>query len=175
MNANDEEANLNDSVELLFERYGPLVYRRCLKLLKVEEMAREASQDTFVRLLTGQKTITSENHAGLLYRIATNVCLNIIKKESRKGRSTDFDSLLVEIAGSDNVESKLLSSNFLEVIFSKEKESTAVLATLYFLDGMTYEEISEETGMSVSGIRKRLRLLKDKVDKLEERTNVTRI
>lgn len=164
---------MSDNVEVLYRKYGPLVYRRCFRLLKSEEPAREATQDTFVRLLGNSKEITSENHAGLLYRIATNVCLNIIKKDSRSGTACSYDPLLVEIADSSHFEVKSLSLNLLETIFAKEKESTGVLATLFYLDGMTYQEIGEETGMSVSGIRKRLRQLKGRISSMKEQYNET--
>ena len=38
---------------------------------------------------------------------------------------------------------------------------------MYYLDSMTYEEVARETGLSVSGIRKRLRNLKLKATQLE--------
>ena len=34
------------------------------------------------------------------------------------------------------------------------------MAVLHYVDGLTLEEVAEETGMSVSGVRKRLRGLR---------------
>jgi RNA polymerase sigma-70 factor (ECF subfamily) len=40
------------------------------------------------------------------------------------------------------------------------KENTRYMAVLHYIDGLTLEETAQETGMSVSGVRKRLRRLK---------------
>jgi RNA polymerase sigma-70 factor (ECF subfamily) len=52
-------------------------------------------------------------------------------------------------------------------IFSKEQESTRTIAVLHYVDGMTLEETAETVGLSVSGVRKRLRTLQAKVKNLE--------
>jgi RNA polymerase sigma-70 factor (ECF subfamily) len=41
------------------------------------------------------------------------------------------------------------------------------MAVLHFLDGMTLEEVAGECGMSVSGVRRRLRALRDSLRTLE--------
>lgn len=48
-----------------------------------------------------------------------------------------------------------------------EKESTREMAVMHYVDGMKLEDISAEVGLSVSGIRKRLRKLKSNVKKIE--------
>ena len=53
-------------------------------------------------------------------------------------------------------------------VFVDEKETTRYIAVLYHLDGMTLEEVAEEVGLSVSGVRKRLRNLREKVKNLKE-------
>jgi RNA polymerase sigma-70 factor (ECF subfamily) len=40
---------------------------------------------------------------------------------------------------------------------------------LHLLDGLTLEEVAQEVGLSVSGVRKRLRTLRAHVEALEER------
>ena len=52
-------------------------------------------------------------------------------------------------------------------LFEGELESTRFLAVLVFVDGYTLEEAAKEVGMSVSGVRKRLRNLKERVQEKE--------
>jgi RNA polymerase sigma-70 factor (ECF subfamily) len=54
----------------------------------------------------------------------------------------------------------------LERLFGNEPESTQVMATLHLYDGLTLEEVAQETGMSVSGVRKRLRGLRESLHEL---------
>ena len=41
------------------------------------------------------------------------------------------------------------------------------MAVLHYVDGMTLEETAEAVGLSVSGVRKRLRSLKSKVKEVK--------
>ncbi len=42
------------------------------------------------------------------------------------------------------------------------------MAVMHLLDGMTLEQVAREVGMSVSGVRKRLRKLRSRVAELED-------
>ena len=39
--------------------------------------------------------------------------------------------------------------------------SSRTIAVLHYIDGLTLEQVAGETGLSVSGVRKRLRRLRD--------------
>ena len=47
----------------------------------------------------------------------------------------------------------------LDQIFALDDEKTRTIAWLHYVDRLTLEETAERSGMSVSGIRKRLRKL----------------
>ena len=146
-------------VEALYRKYGPMVLRRCRSLLGNEERARDAMQDTFVRLLKSRESLTGEAPSSLLYCIATNVCLNLIRAERR--RPADCDEELVALAaGSDDVAAMSQARGLIDAIFGLEDPSTRVMATLHYVDGLTLEETAARVGLSVSGLRKRLARLK---------------
>ena len=155
------------NVEELYKKYGPMVLRRCRRLLIDEESALDAMQDTFVKVLRYKKTLKATYPSGLLYRIATNVCLNIIRKR-KKVAELPSDEVLSAIASVDDVEDKVMQKDAINVIFKTEKTSTKVMAVLHYVDGMTLQEVATEVGLSVSGVRKRLRNLKKRVEKLKE-------
>ena len=60
-------------LDLLYRRYGPMVMRRCRRILRDEEEARDAAQDVFVQLLMRQKRLRDDAPSSLLYRMATNL------------------------------------------------------------------------------------------------------
>ena len=66
-------------VGALSRRYGPMVLRRCRQLLRNEDEALDACQDVFVRLIEGRRRLNAQYPSSLLYRMATNVCLNRIR------------------------------------------------------------------------------------------------
>jgi len=148
-------------VEALYRKYGPMVLRRCRSLLRDEEKARDAMQDSFVRLLRARERLTDEAPSSMLYCIATNVCLNVIRAEKARPRSSG-DELLDSIAGCDDVEALGQARMLAEGIFAEEEPSTRTMAVLHYVDGLTLEETADRVGLSVSGLRKRLKGLRER-------------
>ncbi len=154
-------------VEACYRRYGAMVLRRCRTLLRHEEKAHDAMHDVFVQVLRRKDRLTEDAPSSLLYRIATNVCLNRIRGEGRRPEHP-ADELLFRIAAASDPEESLRARSLLGSLFAKEQESTRTIAVLHLLDGMSLEEVAAEVGMSVSGVRKRLRALRAHVRELEE-------
>ena len=117
--------------------------------------------DVFVQVVRRQDRLTNEAPAGLLWKIATDVCLNRLRTRRRHPETSD-EELLSSIASADEPDRLAGHRNLLEKIFRREQPSTALIATLHHVDGMTLEEVAEVSGLSVSGVRKRLRALKER-------------
>jgi RNA polymerase sigma-70 factor (ECF subfamily) len=152
-------------VEGLYRRYGPMVLRRCHRLLGRMDEAEDAMQDVFVAALERADDLHGTYPSSLLWRMATNHCLNRIRAR-RVRREESGDDVLHSIAALDDNEFE--NRNILDRLFGRTAESTRVMAVLHWVDGMTHEEVARETGLSVSGVRKRLRTLREKVRDLEE-------
>lgn len=147
-----------------YERYGPMVMRRCRALLRNEDDALDAMQETFVRVLEREDTLTDDAPSSLLYRMATNVCLNRIRSASRRPEVA-ANELVYEIAHLSAPGGRTEARNFLRRIFRREKPSTRQIAAMYWLEDRTYQEVADAVGMSVSGVRKRLRQLKSSLER----------
>jgi RNA polymerase sigma-70 factor, ECF subfamily len=146
--------------------YGPMVLRRCKKLLGDDQAARDAMHDVFVQVLSHADQLADQAPSSLLFRIATNVCLNRIR--SRRRRPEDGDpELLVQIAERTDPAARSAARAALDALFRQEPDDTAVIAVLHLHDRMTLEEVAAEVGMSVSGVRKRLHKLRLKLHALE--------
>ena len=154
-------------VEVLSERYGPMVLRRCRTMLADDDRALDAMQETFVKLLVHQDRLDERAPASLLYRTATRVCLNRIRTRQRHPEDAD-EGLLQKIANADEPEGNTVARFVLGRLFGREVESTRTIAVLHYVDGMTLAEVAREVGMSVSGVRKRLRRLRANLHDLDE-------
>jgi len=159
--------HMNLDIEMLYETYGPMVLRRCRSLLKNEDKAQDAMQEVFLKLVEKSRHLKAEYPSSLLYTMATNICLNKIRDEGRKNE-VGGDDLLHVIASYDKTENRLMASETLDIIFGKMQPSTRDIAVLYFIDEMTLQEVSDTVGLSLSGIRKRLKKLKEHVHQLRE-------
>ncbi len=85
-------------IDALYRKYGPMVIRRCRALLIDEEQALDAAQETFVKLLRYQHRLTDAAPSSMLYTMATNVCLNMMRSArqapaERRGRDARADCL----------------------------------------------------------------------------------
>ncbi|MBI5070113.1 MAG: sigma-70 family RNA polymerase sigma factor [Deltaproteobacteria bacterium] len=154
-------------VEEAYASHGPMVLRRCRKLLRDEGRALDAMHDVFIQLMRREDEVEPGRMGPLLLRIATNVCLNLLRSARRRPEDPT-DEAVLEIArleeGADGV---VAARQLLGRIFGRETASTREIAVMHLLDGMTMEEIGREVGLSVSGVRKRLRTLRSRVAALE--------
>ena len=147
------------AVDALVQRYGPMVLRRCRQLLRSEEEAVDACQDVFVRVIERRDGLDGRHPSSLLYTIATNLCLNRIRDCGRHATPTE-DAVLERIAESRSPESGSNARLILGHLFRRHPASSRTIAVLHYLDGWTLEEVAAEVGLSVSGVRKRLRQLR---------------
>jgi RNA polymerase sigma factor (sigma-70 family) len=153
-------------VESLYRRYGPQVLRRCRFLLREEAQAVDAMQDVFVELLRYQDRLRSVAPSSLLHQIATHVCLNKLRGLRRKPEDPE-DERVLQIATAEDLEARTFAQRALDAVFGRVPASSRDIAVLHFVDGMTLEQTAAEVGMSVSGVRKRLRGLAEVLKGLE--------
>jgi RNA polymerase sigma-70 factor (ECF subfamily) len=148
--------------------YQDQVFTLCLRLLGSREEARDVAQDVFVTIF--QKIDTFRGDAKLstwIFRVAANHAKNRIKYLSRRhDRDQDsFDDMPVPPA------SGKLSASFpdpdealagarlertLHRALARLDEDQRALVVLRDLQGMTYEEIAEVTGLNLGTIKSRL-------------------
>ncbi len=152
--------------ESLYRRYAPMVLRRCRRLLADEERARDAMHDVFVQVLSHRDRLTEAAPSSLLWRIATRVCLNRLRSQRRRPEAASDDTLLMAVADLPDEAERTGARAILGRLFGGEPTSSRVIAMLHYVDGMTLEETAAEVGLSVSGVRKRLRGLRERLGAL---------
>ena len=153
-----EEKAPGIDVDGLYRKYAPMVMRRCRQLLRDEDQAADALQETFVRVLRRQQDLRATYPSSLLYRIATNTCLNMLRSRKRKP-TVSADALMDTLAARGDLEEERLSCMALDQVFAGTREGTRKAAEIHFLEGRTLEETAAAVGLSVSGVRKRFRSL----------------
>lgn len=159
-------------VEGFYLRYGPMVLRRCRKLLRGDAQAEDAMQDVFVQLLRHEDELEAQTPSALMLRIATNTCLNRLRATRRRPETPDDDLLLRIAASGGDVEGQAAARGLLGRLFggaAGRGPSSQTIAVMHLVDGMTLEEVAAETGLSVSGVRKRLRTLRARLETIDDR------
>jgi len=155
------------NAEQLYVRYAPMVLRRCNRLLGDENEAADIAQEVFIKVWEKRNSLNDEYPSSLLWRMATNMCLNRIRDKKRRGEDISADKMLMNIACAKDIEKDAVHRDILNRLFKRHPENSRTIAVLHLVDGMTLEEVAKEVKMSVGGIRKRLRSLKNTLIELE--------
>lgn len=144
-----------------------MVLRRCRRMLKNEQSAYDAMHEVFLKVVSNQNRLTGAYPSSLLYRMATNVCLNRIRNE--KKRSLDeYLHILHNTTFFENQEQETSAKALLRYVLEKEKETPRKIAVMYFVNGMTIKEIAETVRLSTSGVHKHLDKLRQRIKTREE-------
>lgn len=79
------ERDTKESIAELHRAHGALVLRRCQTLLKDREAAADAAQEVFVRVIEKIDRFRGEaSPVTWVYRIATNVCLDELRRRAKR-------------------------------------------------------------------------------------------
>ncbi|MBN1778290.1 MAG: RNA polymerase sigma factor [Clostridiales bacterium] len=71
-----------------------MVYRHCLQMLKIRADAQDAAQETMLRALRSFQSFEERSELGTwLYKIAHNICLDILKRAHRRHENASLDKL----------------------------------------------------------------------------------
>jgi len=139
----------------LYRAYGPVVYRRCLRLLKDPEAARDATQEVFMKLIRDLPRL--EDRATVLpwmYRVATNYCLNVRRNQRRRGE--DGAKLDLELAVGSPVVDDYPDRALAQSVLSRFDAATQAVAVGVIVDGMEHEEVAVALGVSRRTVARKL-------------------
>jgi RNA polymerase sigma-70 factor (ECF subfamily) len=138
----------------LYRLHGPAVYRRCLRLLKEPEAARDATQEVFVKLIRDMERLADrETVLPWIYRVATNHCLNLRRNASRRGDDAAMPDLeLADPDSADHYPDRTLARQ----VLSRFDASTQAVAVGVLVDGMEQEEVAVVLGISRRTVARRL-------------------
>lgn len=160
--------------EELVARYQRAFVRKALSILRDEDDAYDAVQETFVRIYTSAKKfrpIEGASFASWAYTILTHQCYSAYKKKYKHELvSLDFVPELVEVipdqAGIEELERAFTKDQLLSYL-SRLPILLRRVIEQHFIDGKPQKEIAAEEGVSNSVIRTRIYRAKRELQKLE--------
>lgn len=136
----------------LYRAHGPAIYARCRSVLGDDSEAEDATQEAFMRLAKYlqrlEETGRSQEALPLIYRIATNYCLNEVRNRKHRPGTTD---VLPERAG-DDLDRLLADRQWVRAVMRHVPEKTRAPAWLHYVDGLTQSEVADVLGVSVRTI-----------------------
>ncbi len=149
------ETRDNQLLGILLQRYTMLLFGVCMKYLKQEEMARDAVQQVFLKVIGELQRYKVEYFKSWLYTVARNHCLMQLRSKKQHVSLGDGDDI---IPASEDIDwhkyqekDKLLT--VMESSLDELKEDQKTCVTLFYLQKKSYNEISAATGFSVLQVK----------------------
>jgi RNA polymerase sigma-70 factor (ECF subfamily) len=134
-----------EAFHILYQEYQAKVYRFCLRMLGNEELARDAFQETFIKVYQKSGQFRGDNFKAWLFTVARNHCLNIIR--SAKEQDT-FDEAFHNPAAS-NFED-FGKRDFVKNAISKLPDALREAVILREYEELSYKEIAEVLNIELS-------------------------
>lgn len=158
--------------EQLYDTHIDGVFSRCLYILQNSDLAEEASQDIMVKVYFGLSRFEGRSSLKTwIYRIASNHCFGVLKKR----KELSYEELGEEgIQFTDDVDLYTIIENESQVtnLLSQLPKDVRGLLLLKYMDGYSYEEVSNITGLSSSAIKMRIHRAKETLLALKEEGRV---
>jgi RNA polymerase sigma-70 factor (ECF subfamily) len=148
---------------LLYERNARAMIAFCHRFVRDAARAEELAQDVFVKLYrVAGRYQPSARFKTFLYRVATNHCLNEVRRAEFTARASgpvgedqapDLDALPSGAASPhDEAVARSLEQAVLALLGSLPEKQRAAFVLCRF-EGMSYEEIAETLETSVSAVK----------------------
>jgi RNA polymerase sigma-70 factor (ECF subfamily) len=143
-----------ERVARLYREFGPVVYHRCLRLLRDPEAARDATQEVFVKLLRNAERLTEPDDAlPWIYRVATNHCLNQARNERMRRRPAGNDEALALVPAASP---ELPEGRLAREVLARFDARTQAIAVGVLVDGLEHEELAGALGISRKTVQRTL-------------------
>ena len=135
------------------DRYeGPLI-RHALRFTGDLDRARDVVQDVFLHLWQADRGRVDGHLAGWLYTVCRNRALDVAGKERRTVPLTERNEAAeLGFLEPDAVAERHEADNHVAAAIRTLSENQQEVIRLKFQDAMSYKEISEVTGLSVSNV-----------------------
>ena len=149
-----------ESFRLVYDQYHKQIYFYCLKFIRQNTLAEEATADVFITLWKRRHVIDPDApFTPLLYKIAKDIAYNYLKKIASDDRlkqvflhnfceahHKDGEALLIETEAMEAIHTVV------EKLPPKRKE----IFKLRYFEGMNNQAIAQQLNLSVNTVREQL-------------------
>ncbi len=150
-----------DAVGELTGMFLPRVYGLCLRILRRQTLAEDATQETFVRALKALPRLRSPDcFTGWILVIASNTAKEVLRKEPQEQALGSEPIAPASAEASKESDSKKLA---LDHALRELPVEERALFLLHSVEGVSQEQLARKAGKSIPAIKSRLHRIRAKV------------
>ena len=152
----------------ILNEYEKLVFSVCFRMTQHYFDAEDLTQETFLAFYKALPGFDGENPSGFLTRIATNKCLDYLKRAERRTVAAEDEVFAAVPAKEGEPETLLLEKEvetLLNIACTNLKPPYSDVALAYYCRGQTGKQIAEASGRKVKTVQTQLRRAKAMLQK----------
>ena len=156
------QAGDRGAYDVIFQRYGPMTERICRRYLINPHDAEEATQETMLRVLRSLPSFNGRyNLRAWVARIATNLCLDKLRQESRKANGEEMNVVFLEHQIDDaavqadpgEVLERVVKRDEIRAHLEKLPEQHRIALVLRDVEGLGHKEIADVLNTSPAKVK----------------------
>jgi len=153
---------------VLYDRFAPLVYNKCLGFAKSKVQAEDLTHDIFIKLYVKLNSFKgTSKFSTWLYSFTYNFCVNFVQRDAYNKREEINESAINKSASiideiSDNDIFKLKAEKLKKVLSIIEPTDKMILLMKY-QDDLSIKELQVALDIGESAVKMRLKRAKEKV------------
>jgi RNA polymerase sigma-70 factor (ECF subfamily) len=138
----------------LYRRYRDRMVAHARRYVRDASRAEEMAQDVFIRVYTSKRYVPDRPFRAWIYRVATNVCLNELRKGEHAVKRSEIDA--DQLAAPDSPEADAVGRELTARLESRlqalpQKQRAAFILARY--EGLSHPEIAAALETSVSATK----------------------
>jgi RNA polymerase sigma-70 factor, ECF subfamily len=152
----------HEAYRQLVDRYKNALYHHCFAMVRSEGAAEDIAQDTFITAYYKLNLYNADfRFSTWLFKIATNKSLNWLKKSAKEVAADDV--LIASIASSHSGPEQLAAANELRAAVQRLRPQYRAVISLYYWQGLRYEEIAQVLSRPVGSVKGWMRRAKQEL------------
>lgn len=157
-----EKRNPRDAFERQAEKVFPSIFGTALRLTRNREDAEDLAQEAIVRAYDAFDRFDGSNFKAWILRIVTNLYINKYRQRQRGPQlaSIEDDGILEPVSDSGTEPDRLLLDELVgaevEEALSRIPDDFRMTVLLSDIEGMSYQEIADISGVPIGTVRSRL-------------------